>query len=55
MMWRGGKTDLETDSQCAAGGVYIQVQRRFLKIKQQTDAGVIKQGNRINILVTKNL
>ena len=48
MMWRGIKThcpDLEADSQCAAGGVYTQVQKRSLKIRRQTDAGVIKQGN----------
>ena len=36
---------LVADLRCAAGGVYTQVQRRFLKIRRQTDAGVIKQGN----------
>ena len=46
MMWRGGQISmLPADLKCAAGGVYTQVQKRSLKIRRQTDAGVIKQGN----------
>ncbi len=36
---------LPEDLKCAAGGVYTQVQKRSLKIRRKTDAGVIKQGN----------
>ena len=36
---------LPADSKCAAGGVYTQVQKRSLKIRRETDAGVINQGN----------
>ena len=46
MMWRGGQIGmLLAESKCAAGSVYTQVQKRSLKIRRQTDAGVIKQGN----------
>ena len=46
MMWRGGQIGmLLAESKCAVGGVYTQVQKRSLKIRRQTDAGVIKQGN----------